>query len=156
LPHKAKNRFDIHWVLPLSSPANHLFMKKTLLLLLTAGCLAQYACKKGEDDNTSTLSAKINGVGFTAEHVTVSLQPGYKIIKGIRDGSNQSITIIDSDTSGIYSMGIYSPDGTTADSSQSFGLTQMTNVDAKNASGEFDFVTNDSVVITDGTYNIYW
>jgi len=133
-------------------------MKKILLLLLATCCLAQYACKKGDDDKprTSTLSAKINGAGFTAENVSVTNYSGYQIIKGSRTGSNESITIISSDTSSVDAMGIYSPNGTAADSSQNFSLTTVTSPSGNSAEGEFDFITSDSVVITEGVYTIYW
>jgi len=131
-------------------------MKKLPLLLLTICCLFQFSCKKEDGDSrTSKLTAKINGNSFTAGSVTVTDYPGYQIIKAVRSGSSESITIMDSDTAGIYSMGIYSVNGSAADSSQSFSLTTLSNPGSNSSEGEFDFITNDSVLVTEGVFTIF-
>jgi hypothetical protein len=129
-------------------------MKNTLAFLLIAACTLAYSCKK-KDDQTSTLSAKVNGVSFTPDNVVVVLHPGYKEIKATRSSGSESITVIASDTSGIYSRGIYTHNGV-ADSSQNFSLVSTGRSGATSETGEFDFTTIDSVVVTDGKYTAYW
>jgi hypothetical protein len=129
-------------------------MKRTLALILLASCTLAYSCKK-KDEKTSTLSAKVNGATFTAENVIVTLHPGYKEIKGSRSSGSESITVIASDSSGIYSRAIYTHNGV-ADSSQDFSLVSTGISGSSSESAEFDFTTIDSVVVTDGKYTAYW
>jgi hypothetical protein len=129
-------------------------MKKTLALIFLASCTLAYSCKK-KDDQTSTLFARVKGAPFTAEQVVVVLHSGYKEIKASRTSTNEAITIIASDTSSIYSRGIYIKNGV-ADSSTDFSLVQTARSGGTSESGEFEFTTMDSVVVTDGEYKAYW
>lgn len=134
-------------------------MKKLLnsFVILASVGLMWSACSKKDNKPASTMTATINGTAWTANTVTTTLYTGYKIVKGVKTSTNQSITLILSDTSSIYSSGIYSSNGTSQDSSASnFENVSNTNDNAKSETGTFEMTTKDSVVITGGNYSINW
>ena len=126
---------------------------KTLFLFLVACCFV-WGCKKSNNTPSSSLSAKINGVAFTPDAVTVTPYTGYRIIRGSRNATNETIVIYSADSFGMSLPCIYSPNGVKMDTAVSSSLTRVGI--SKSENGEFEFITRDSVVITEGKYQAYW
>ncbi|MEI8280296.1 MAG: hypothetical protein WCG87_11075 [Bacteroidota bacterium] len=134
-------------------------MKKILIysvFFATVGILWS-SCSKKDTKPSSTMTATINGTAFTANTISTTIGVGYKIVKGVKTSTNESITLVMSDTSTVVSLGVYSSNGNTLDTSGSnFEYVSTTNYNAKSDVGTFEITTKDSVVITNGNYTIYW
>lgn len=140
-------------------------MRYFYLSVLAFLCFCILSCSKSSEstpvNNTITLSAKVNGVAWTANEVWSSKQissPAQTVIVGEDTNTAESINIYLFDYNNT--TGTFNADATTARCSwnntySTSGVVEVTSVDGGFIKGKFNFVTYDSTHVTEGVFTVY-
>ena len=134
------------------------------------------ACKKADNEEnqpvvqpttyTSSMSAKIDGVTFVPQTITVQTIMGKICISGMTGQKNLQVRLVESFTTGSHSMshlgdytGLYNPDNSDSYLSQSgtINITEYVPTSGK-IKGTFSFVGSNystTVNVTNGVFEAY-
>ncbi|HLO69311.1 MAG TPA: DUF6252 family protein [Flavipsychrobacter sp.] len=141
-------------------------MKKLIPIVLSVALLAVSGCKKFEETvnkvaTKGSLSCTVKGRTYTAGTVAVTVTDNTFMLRGsqMSDEESLDIDLLKYKGPGKYELS-YMYNGATYRDSKThnavYGEIEVISTGDKSAKGTFYFQTDDSVMVTDGKFDVKW
>ncbi|OSZ78051.1 hypothetical protein CAP35_07220 [Chitinophagaceae bacterium IBVUCB1] len=141
-------------------------MKKIIPIVLSLALLGVGSCKKFEETvnkaaTKGSLSATVNGRTYNAGNVAVTVTDKAFIVGGSQLSDEESLELFINKYKGpgkytidhIYNTAKYYD---SKSHSSVYGEIEIISTGEKSAKGTFYFQTNDSLMVTDGKFDVKW